>query len=80
MNWQLAKAKNKFSELMSLAITEGPQFISHRGSTVVVIDQTAYEELVGKKVDFKTFLMTKGPSLEGLDLTRGSSNGRDVLL
>ncbi len=80
MNWQLAEAKNKFSELVSLAITEGPQFVSRRDQTVVVINQTAYEALLGKKPDFKSFLMDKHPSLEGLDLTRDLSSGRDIVL
>ena len=80
MIWQLAEAKNKFSEVVSLAINEGPQFVSRRGETVVIVDRTIYEELLGNKPDFKSFLMHKGPSLENLDLSRDRSGDRDVLL
>ena len=34
--WQLAEAKNKFSELFTRAMTEGPQRVRRRGETVVV--------------------------------------------
>lgn len=80
MNWQLAEAKNKFSELMSMAINEGPQVVSRRSDSVVIINQSTYDELVGRKLDFKSFLLNNTNSLEGLDLSRDASLGRDVLL
>ena len=47
---------------------------------MVVVAQRDYEKLTGKRPDFKTFLVGKGPSLEGLDLTRDRSRMRDVKL
>lgn len=34
--WNLADAKNRFSEVVNLALTEGPQFIRRRADEVVV--------------------------------------------
>jgi prevent-host-death family protein len=79
MNWNLAEAKNKLSEVVNRALTEGPQTITRRKDAVVVISATEYEELVGKRQSFKDFLMS-GPSFEGLDLRRDKSSMRDVEL
>ena len=79
MNWNLAEAKNKLSEVVNLALSEGPQTITLRKDAVVVISAAEYEELVGKRPSFKDFLMS-GPSFEGLDLGRDESPMRDVEL
>jgi len=78
MDWQLADAKNRFSELVNLALAEGPQRVRRRGDTVVVVAQRDYERLTGKRTGFKQFLLGKGPSLKGLDLRRDRSPMRDV--
>ena len=62
-----------------LALTEGPQTITRRNDTVVVISAQRYAELTGKKLGFKEFLMS-GPSFEGLDLERDQSPMRDIEL
>jgi len=77
MTWNLADAKNRLSEVVNLALSEGPQTITRRKDTVVVISAAEYEELVGKRQGFKGFLMS-GPSFEGLDLGRDRSPMRDV--
>lgn len=79
MTWNLAEAKNRLTEVVNLALTEGPQTITRRNDTVVVVSAAAYAELTGKRQGFKDFLMT-GPSLEGLDLERDQSPMRDVVL
>jgi antitoxin Phd len=79
MTWNLAEAKNRLTEVVNLALTEGPQTITRRNDTVVVISAAKYEELTGKRPSFKEFLI-RGPSLEGLDLTRDPSPMRDVEL
>jgi len=39
MNWQLQDAKNRLSELVNRALSEGPQIITRHGApTVVVMD------------------------------------------
>lgn len=76
--WQVAEAKNKFSELITRAMTEGPQRVRRRGETVVVLSEAEYERLAGKpKMSLGEYLLN-GPSLEGLDLERDKSPGREV--
>lgn len=79
MTWNLAEAKNKLSELVNLALTQGPQTITRRKDAVVVISAKEYAELTGKRQSFKDFLMS-GPSFEGLDLKRDKTSMRDVEL
>ena len=79
MNWRLAEAKNKLSELINLTLTEGPQRIMRRDDTVIVITEAEYNKLTGKDLTFKEFLMN-GPTMDGVDLTRDSSPMRDVEL
>jgi len=80
MEWQLADAKNRFTEVVNRALAEGPQRVRRRGDTVVIIAEREYDKLIGKRPAFKDFLMGKGPSLEGLDLSRDRSPMRDVKL
>lgn len=79
MDWQVAEAKNKFSELMNRALTEGPQRVRGRKHAVVMLAEQDYERLTGVRPDFKAYL-TNGPSFDGLELTRDASPGRDVPL
>jgi predicted Zn-dependent protease with MMP-like domain len=78
MEWRLADAKNRFSELVILALSEGPQRVRRHHDAVVVVAERDYEKLTGKRPGFKEFLMGEGPSLEGLDLTRDDSPMRKV--
>ncbi len=80
MAWRLADAKNRFSELVSRALTQGPQLVRRRNEAVVVVARRDYEKLTGKRPGFKEFLMGNGPSLQGLDLTRDRSPMRKVRL
>jgi prevent-host-death family protein len=80
MEWQLADAKNRFSELVNRALAEGPQFVRRRDDAVVVMARREYEKLTGKRLGFKEFLTAKGPSLKGVDLTRDRSPMRGVKL
>jgi prevent-host-death family protein len=79
MTWNLAEAKNRLSEVVNLALSVGPQTITRRKDTVVVISAERYAELTGQRLSFKDFLLS-GPSLEGLDLERDKSPTRDVEL
>ena len=80
MEWQLAEAKNRFSEVVNRALAEGPQFVHRRKDSVVVVARRDYEKLTGKRPSFKEFLAGKGPSLEGVDLSRDRSAMRDAKL
>ena len=76
MTWNLAEAKNRLSEVVNLALSEGPQTITRRHDTVVVVSGAEFAELTGKRRTFKDFLM-QGESFEGLDLTRDQHPSRD---
>ena len=78
--WQLQEAKNKLSEVVKRANTEGPQTISRRGVPVaVVVSAREFQrsERVGSLVDF----LGQSP-LHGvdLDLERHPDYGRDIEL
>lgn len=77
MEWRLADAKNRFSELVNRALSEGPQRVHRRNDTVVVIAQREYEKLTGDRPSFKELLLA-GPGLDDLDLVRDRSPMRDV--
>ncbi|UFP92988.1 type II toxin-antitoxin system Phd/YefM family antitoxin [Gloeobacter morelensis] len=80
MQWQLADAKNRFSDLVERALREGPQTVTKRGiEAVVVLSAEEYRRLSGAKPSFKAYLM-QGPSFEGLDLERDQSAERSVEL
>jgi len=76
--WRLVEAKNRFSELVTRALAEGPQRIRRHDAAVIVLAESEYEKLTGKRGDFKQFLMSEGPSFEGLDLTRDNAPPRQV--
>ncbi len=80
MEWRLADAKNRFSELVNRALAEGPQLVRRRHDAVVIVAEGHYEKLTGQSRGFKEFLTGKAPSLEGLDLTRDRSSMRQVKL
>jgi antitoxin Phd len=48
MEWKLAEAINRFSELINKALLEGPQMVSRREDRVVVISEGEYQSLTGK--------------------------------
>lgn len=77
MEWKLAEAKNKFSEVINKVLLEGPQRITRRNERFVILEESEYDKLTGKKMDFISFLKSC-PSLEGVDLTRDKSPMRDV--
>lgn len=79
MEWQLADAKNRFSELVSQALHVGPQRVRRRNESVVVISTKEYEQLKGERLSFKEYLFA-GTPLEGIDLTRDRSPMREVTL
>lgn len=75
-DWAVADAKNRFSELITKALTEGPQRVTRRGEAVVVVSAEEFDKLKPRK-DFIEHLLS-APSFEGVDLTRDPSPGRDI--
>lgn len=69
LNWQLEEAKNRFSEVVRLALTSGPQRVTRGDDVVVVMSEAEYGCLIGNRPGIVDQFIS-GPSLEGLDLSR----------
>ena len=80
MNWQVQTAKQRFSELVERAVTDGPQIVTKHGTpTVAVVEINEFRRLSGSPLDFKEFLMS-APDLSILDLERSQDTGRELEL
>jgi antitoxin Phd len=77
MTWQVAEAKNKLSEVITRALTQGPQRIRRRGQVVVVLSEADYQRLTGERETLTAYLL-RGPDLSELDLTRDATPMREV--
>ena len=79
--WKLEDAKARFSELVRLAQSEGPQRVTVRGKdAIVIISAKELERLLPqrKPVPFVEFM--ESLYVEGLDLSHEPDYGRDVEL
>ena len=77
MSWQLAEAKNKLSEVITRALTQGPQRIRRRDQAVIVLSEADYQRLTGERETLTPYLLG-GPDLSELDLTRDPRPMREV--
>ncbi len=78
MEWKLSEAKNRLSEVVTLATTEGPQTIRRHDAAVVVVSEATYLELTGHRPTFNDWLLN-GPRVDDLELPkRGQSRMRSV--
>ena len=69
-HWQVQEAKQRFSELIRNAQSEGAQFVTKHGAEVaVVLDIGEYRRLRGQSSDFKEYLR-EGPYIDDLDVER----------
>jgi len=78
MQWRLAEAKNRFSEVVNRALSEGPQTVSRRNDSVVILSQQEYDRLSGKRPGFKEFLLKHTAPLDDIELSRDKSPMRDI--
>ena len=79
-DWAVADAKNRFSELITKALTEGPQRIARRGESVVVISETEFARLKPQQDFIEHLLNFPGfgdPDIER-EVLRRDDPGRDV--
>ncbi len=77
MNWKLAEAKNRFSEVVNLALTQEPQRVTKRDEAVIVLSEVEYQRLLGDKPSFIDYI-SSAPSLEGVNTSRDGSPMRAV--
>ncbi|MCS7061989.1 MAG: type II toxin-antitoxin system Phd/YefM family antitoxin [Anaerolineae bacterium] len=76
--WQLQEAKNKFSEVVEAALTEGPQVITRRGmETAIVLSYADYRKLLLARKKLSDFFRESPLVGVELDLTRDSGPARD---
>lgn len=78
IQWRLADAKNRFSEVVNLALSQGPQQVLRRDESVVILSLKDYQRLLGERPNFRQFLLESTPDLTDLDLKRDASPMRDV--
>jgi len=78
MRWSLSEAKNRLSEVLTLAESQGPQIIQRRDKIFVLMPQSQCEKLAGKSPTFEDWLL-KGPRIDDLELpARKKSKVREV--
>jgi prevent-host-death family protein len=80
--WKLEDAKARFSEVVRLARSEGPQRVSVRGKdAVVVISVEELERLAPRDTNRAPLVaFLEGLHLDDLDIVREPDTGRDVEL
>lgn len=82
MTWQLQEAKSKFSQVVNLALEEGPQFVTRHGEEVVVVlSASDYRKLKGPKPSLIDLLLNSPLAGSGLEITRDKDDfGREIAL
>ena len=82
MTWSLAEAKSKLSEVLNETESRGPQRITRRGKTFIIIQETTYLEDIGKNPSFVDFLMSGDapPCLTETTEQRPPSHMREIEL
>jgi antitoxin Phd len=76
--WQVQEAKARLSEVIELAQSDGPQFITRHGTErAVVLSIEHYRALTGRRMDFHEFLLS-GPKVDDFEIERDKDTGRDV--
>ena len=80
--WKLEDAKARFSEVVRLARSEGPQRVTVRGKdAVVVIAVEALEKLLPAETPRQNLVeFLQSVDLAELDVTRDRDTGRDIVL
>jgi antitoxin Phd len=77
--WQLQEAKSRFSELVDLTLSEGPQLVTRRGAeAVVVIAAPEYRKLLG--ASSLLAVLNNAPRGEALDVERSREPVREIAL
>lgn len=77
--WQLQEAKQRFSEVVRRAVSEGPQMVTRHGEEVaVVIDIAEYRHLKGDRPDFKEFLLSAPDWDDDIDFPRHGDLPREI--
>ncbi|MEU8202957.1 type II toxin-antitoxin system Phd/YefM family antitoxin [Streptosporangium sp. NPDC049046] len=77
--WQVQEAKQRFSEVVRRAVSEGPQVVTRHGEEVaVVIDIAEYRRLKGDAPDFGRFLLADPDWDDDVEFPRNRDLPREV--
>ncbi len=77
--WKLQDAKNRFSEVVDRALTEGPQVVTRHGEkTVVILSFREYERMTRPKESLAEFLLHSPLAASDLEIERDRGLPRDV--
>jgi len=80
-SWQLQRAKNRLSELVDRALSQGPQMITRRGTeTAVVLSVAEYRKLTRSEGSLVDFFRSSPLVGVDLDLARDPDTGREIEL
>jgi len=78
--WQLQEAKNKLSQVVDEAISDGPQIITRRGiEVVIVIAYEQFKKMAASEEKLSDFFKKSPLAGEELDLSRDRSVVRDEI-
>jgi len=80
--WQLQEAKNKFSEVVEEALSQGPQVVTRRGvEAVIILSYAEYRELIASQKKLSEFFRQSPLVGANIDLSRDRSDVRpDIVL
>ncbi|WP_406312818.1 type II toxin-antitoxin system Phd/YefM family antitoxin [Streptosporangium sp. NBC_01639] len=77
--WQVQEAKQRFSEVVRRAVSEGPQVVTRHGEEVaVVIDIAEYHRIKGDAPDFRQFLLADPDWDDDLEFPRNQDLPREI--
>ena len=78
--WQLQEAKNKLSQVVDDALSQGPQIITRRGVEVaIVISYDQFKKMTASEQKLSDFFRSSPLVGEDLDLTRDKSAIREEI-
>lgn len=81
VKWQLQEAKNRLSEVVRRARSEGPQVITlHGEDAAVVVSAKDYKKIARPKGSLVEFFRRSPLVGVALDLRRSRDNGRKIKL
>jgi antitoxin Phd len=79
-NWQLQQAKTRLSEVIEIAHTSGPQFITRHGTErAVVLSIADFRALTLQRPNLREYLLS-GPKVESFEIERNADTGREINL
>jgi len=79
--WSVAEAKARLSELLALAVSDGPQAITRRGREIaVVVSVDEWHKKSSRSGSLAAFLAASPLPGSGLDVERPDAPPRDAAL